>query len=527
MKTYVSALLLCLCGALPGYTQVSSMARVEVKNDLWDNYQTVGLYPFGEAGFMLEAWAFKRENGEDIWRYEKYDQDLVFQGAVKVGIGKGYYREEVTTNANKLYVFSRGRNKAYQFYVIDVSTLEVEKIEGTFNAKFAYSKIQIADGVAYCTGLLGIDPCILALDLTTGNANYHPIKVKDNSPQKVRVVDMQFMQETQELIVTMKGKISKEKSAFYIERLDKQGNLITQYDYFHELESNIINATLRKLPDGRYVISGTYSDQSRFQSGGLYIAIAQEASLQTIKFYNFLDLENFLTHLSESELAAIEAAKQSKGEKKYSFSLPYFFAPHELIESSDGFIFLAEAYKPTYLTEVSVQSGVNTTYALTPASGGGASVKTVQTPSTRSTTSRNFDGYQYTHAFLAKFDETGELIWDQSFNMRQTIRPKQIKRFIQVQSPTDQEISMLFTARDVVVFKTFDQEGELIHDESEEGSQAISNVDQAKWTKSDITFWYDDYFLVFGDQKIVNKAAKGKKKKRRIYFVEKIAYKVE
>lgn len=49
--------------------------------------------------------------------------------------------------------------------------------------------------------------------------------------------------------------------------------------------------------------------------------------------------------------------------------------------------------------------------------------------------------------------------------------------------------------------------------------------DVIKWTgQTNSVYWYDNYFLVFGRQKIKNKENEDGKKKRTVFFLSKISF---
>jgi hypothetical protein len=145
--------------------------------------------------------------------------------------------------------------------------------------------------------------------------------------------------------------------------------------------------------------------------------------------------------------------------------------------------------------------------------------------------SRNvFDGYQYTHAVLARFDAVGEMRWDQIFEMSPWSKPYYVKRFVSIASGTANAINMAFVDGNKFVSKSFALDGALNSSKHSDEIDTGQKGDRSRWASTDMSHWYEHYFIVCGTQRIKNdeedavKANKGKKK-RDVFFVNKIGYK--
>jgi len=167
----------------------------------------------------------------------------------------------------------------------------------------------------------------------------------------------------------------------------------------------------------------------------------------------------------------------------------------------EGYLFIGEAYYPTYRTET------YTTY-----SNGVAVTQTRQV----------FDGYQYTHAVVTRYNKYGEMVWDQIFEMYPSYKPFFVKRFISIAEGDQDALNLVFASRSRIVSKSFSYEGEVISDRTSDPIETGLDGDKTKWSNSNVDYWYDDYFIAYGRQKIKNKE-KGQRK-RFVYFVNKIKF---
>jgi len=274
------------------------------------------------------------------------------------------------------------------------------------------------------------------------------------------------------------------------------------------LKNNLTTYSSQKLSDTEYVYTGTYAQKSSRSANGLYLAKAKNDKIDFIKFYNFTDLDDFLSYLSERREKKIEKKKERKAEKGKELLINYNIAAHNIRELDDGYMFVGEAFYPTYRTET-------TTTWTTNANG-------VRTPQTQ--TRRVFTGYQYTHAVIAKFGLDGELLWDRTFDLWQASKPYYIKRFIRIADFDEDEIKLVFSSNSRVVSKSFNFDGELVNDQESDEIETGLDGDKTRWSSSNLTYWYDDYFLAYGKQKIKNKEDKSVKRKRRVMFLTKVKY---
>ena len=328
--------------------------------------------------------------------------------------------------------------------------------------------------------------------------------------QKRIVLDgMQIIEESNEIFVYVEAIKNKKLSTTYFVRMDDQGKMKDIVDFTQIGGEIITNTTVSYLSENKYVLTGTYSTKSRVSSEGMYFSIFEDGQVKSISFYNFLDLENFLNYLPERKKKKVEKKKKRKSDKGKEFKLRYYLAPHNIIQLEDGYVFLAEAYYPTYRTE---------TYTTT------SFVNGVATTTTQTRTV--FDGYQYTHAFLAKFNLQGEMEWDETFKMTPVRKPFYVKRFINIAEQDDESIKLVFASGSVIHSKSVSFDGVVTNERSSSEIETGKEDDNIKYSFSNLSYWYDDYFIAYGSQKIKNVEDRGEngKKKRLVYFINKVQF---
>lgn len=504
MKIYL--LFISICCLSVSFAQLSTEKRIEF--ELKDGYQNENVYEFGDKGFLLIARSQKSdENREVAYKIERYDADLNMAQTNEINIDKSFSIDETYRDDSHIYQLYKNRKGEYSIVKIDAANLEYKSIEGEFPSKTYVKDMAILGDFAYLTANKGGKPCILSIDLKSGLQNFMPITIEGFNSKKLLIESMQLLEESNEIFVFIEAVKSKKESYTYIVRMDNNGNIKDTYNFSNGFTEIITSATASYIENDTYVISGTYSTKTRYTSEGMFFSIVSNNAVQSINFYNFLDLDNFLKYLPERKQEKIEKKKSRKDSKGKDYNLRYYLAPHHIIKTDDGYIFLAEAYYPTYRTE---------TYTTTSFVNGQA----VTTTQTRQV----FDGYQYTHAFFAKFSKSGEMQWDQTFEMWMAYKPFYVKRFINIAEQSQNAIKLVFASYNRIASKSFDFDGNITTETSSDEIETGIEGDKTKGAFSNISFWYDKYFLAYGSQTIKNTDDGDGKRKRKVYFVNKIRF---
>jgi hypothetical protein len=366
--------------------------------------------------------------------------------------------------------------------------------------------MQVLNDYAYVSGTIKKSPAIMTINWKTGQTNILPIAIGNYKTKNTSINNVQVKAQANEVFIFVKGKDSKKESEMFMikcvdGKIKERASKIGQTG-----EKNIISISASKIDDNEYLISGTYGVNSTFVSSGLFFGKLIGNEVSFLKFNNFLDLKDFLSYLPEKKQERLEKKQRKKKKKGKELNASYNIADHDIIKTPENeYIFLGEAYYATYTTR-SYTTFVN-----------GQAVTNYQTV---------FDGYQYTHAVVTKFDSNGELIWDHSFEMNPDIKPFYVKRFVSLFGDTDKSLNMAFVDRKKIHSKSIDYlSGEIIKDESSEEIKTGLEGDKTKRSYLTIDYWYDNNYIIYGNQVIKNKGDnKSNRGKRKVFFMSKVSY---
>ena len=103
-------------------------------------------------------------------------------------------------------------------------------------------------------------------------------------------------------------------------------------------------------------------------------------------------------------------------------------------------------------------------------------------------------------------------------------KPYYVKRFIRIADQTQKSIKLVFADGNYIYGKEFDFDGVMISDKTSTQINGSSENDNVRVAASEVSYWYDNYFLSYGFQQIKNTKDEGVKRKRTVFFVNKITF---
>lgn len=484
-----------------GLLMIQSFAQTfehRIELDLNDEYQNEVVYPLGEQGFLLQSFEKKAIGGMVGFKSDFYSTDFKLLKSVTTKIKeRTLYADSYDRNGMN-YTMIRNRRDYFAIIISDANKQECIKTEGKLADLGELSDMKVYDDKAIFKCVGKKENTVLIVELSSGKAKYIPIKVENFRSKMLSILDFQVFDN--EIMVFINAITDNKKEDLYIAMYDMVGRQKEIFNVTKTVKEKLITVAATKIQN-RYVITGTYSKTNVSKSQGVFIGEVENKKLNFIKFYNFLELKNFTSYLSQKQQDRIERKKSNKTQKGEELMMNYSIVTHPVIETEDGYIFLGEAFYPTFSTY--------TTHVSTGNGGGSTQVHTV------------FDGFQYTHATLAKFDRSGNLLWDNTFPMWSMYKPFKVKKFISFRQGQE-TTELTYSERNTIWYKVFDQvNGSTIKDNSKEIIDTYLKGDKVKRSFSNIDYWYDNNFLAYGFQTISNKETK---RSRRVFFINSISF---
>ena len=282
----------------------------------------------------------------------------------------------------------------------------------------------------------------------------------------------------------------------FLMTIDEDG----QKEYVLPLKTDdliIVQAAADRLSDGRFIVSGTYSENSTTSAKGMFLAVYDDVEMKFFATRSFGTFENFFDYMSSHGQQAIERRKERYEEHGKEMDVTVNMYVHPVLESENELILLGEVYYPTYR---------NLSTATTYIQG---------RPSTNSV--RQFDGYEYTHAAVCKFDLDGHFKGDHCFPIHIWHKPYELKNIVNMYAH-DTILEMVYMNDNYLQNKAITP--------SEEFSETVvleaDSTDQIRYTVGEVNYWYGNYFIATGFQNIRNTGDIRIRRKRDVFYLQKL-----
>lgn len=479
--------------------------RIELDFD--EDEQISSTYAIGDEGLLLYIKKEPDHKGEGAkYAINKYNTDLEKVDEVNISIPYKKFRsfyDKTDTHFYNLFINRQKKSNEVTIFEINQSSMEIKETRAMLPPKAFANSFAVVGNMALISGMLKKEEFLVTVDIETGKHNIVQLTfAKLSGCKKISVNSISKMYGTDDVLLFVSGYYKREKKVLVV-TLNSKGKKTNEFMISDDLDKTLVSISGNKVSDSEYIFTGTYSSRRGTTSEGIYICKAKDNDIEYINFTNYLNLSNFTNYLSEKKQEKLEKKKKKKESKGKELKLNYLVASHRIINMDDGYMYIGECYYPTYRTET-YTSYIN------------------GRPVTQ--TRRVFDGYQYTHAALVKYDKEGNKVWDEIFDMSISYKPFYVKRFIHIAEDQQESLKLAYATGSRIMTKEFDWQGQLLHEETSSKIETETEGDKVKYTTSTIDFWYDNYFLSYGAQKIKNKENDKVKKKRVIYYMTKIKF---
>lgn len=479
------------------FSQIKLVKRMEFEPGE-DGKRLIDEFHFGKKGLVLY---FGTEHG---YEFVKYDTDLNVTNTQPFVVNDRYSNYTLVKD-DFLYFLSRDKKKgAFTLCKMSPDDLHVTASKGFFPPKSYIYEWTIINNTAIFQVKVGKRQfAILTFNMNNGQMKSY--NVDDFIAKKFAVTDLEVLNHPSEpeVHVVYEENYDRGMYDYHIFRFNKKGELIggKPMVIHNSGDSYITSFSLTKRKDrSGYLLGGTSSESNKASSNGIVLGkISNTGAMERMSYTNYLDLKDFLSYLSEKQQGKIERKKERKSEKGKELKLNYRCATHDIEERNGKYYFIGEFYYPTYRTET------YTTYV-----NGQPVTHTRQV----------FDGYRYTHAMIASFDENANLLWCETTELYVGYKPMSVRRFIR-SAYDDNSVKLVYTSGSKVRTVKYSLNGGSGEKTSVSYIETEDDTDDVKYTVgSSIMPWYDDYYILSGYQKIKN--AEDRRKKRKVHFVSKL-----
>lgn len=468
--------------------------NTRIEFDMRDNFENEVVLPMGEAGLLVQSFGNDAEDGQIEFKSDFFSTDLKLITSTSLRVKKHVEFGANCTLDGVNYTLLRNNHDYFAIIKSIQSTGECTKIEGEYEHDASLDGMKVFDTKAIFHSVEGKTDKIVIIDLLTAKVTEVPFKFGGFKSKNIIIEDFQVFDN--EILVFVNARSDRKTTDLYIARLNFKGEQEDFYAVTSNIPEKLIDVSATKL-QSKYILTGTFSKTKSDMSHGMYFAEVSDRKLQYIKFYNFLDLKNFANYMGDRRKQRLERKKERKKDAGEELIMNYSIVPHDIIEVDSGYLFLGEAYFPTYNTY--------------PCGG--------RLPQGGFMMCTQFAGYQYTHATLAFFNLKGDMQWDNTFELEPYRLPMVLMRLVTLKSDAS-NARIMYAVKDSIRYKIVDLATGIDKGKKSKHVETEYTKDKVKRTAIGIEPWYQQHFVAYGIQVISNSEVK---RKRKVFFVNKIS----
>jgi len=492
--------------------QIKTTHRIEIP--MKDGFTDEQKFYFGKTGIVQSSRSEKAINGERVFRFTVYDESLREKSTSEFNYPKRMDVFRVIQNQNKLHVLLINGTTLPDFILLtfDITTDKISDVSGRFTEKFKigysnsiysnsnYNMLANGDNI-YIAGAVKKVPTVCIIDSKSGDVSDFDMVVDNVKPKKVKIMFAEVLPESNEIVYYIMHDYKRKIAELTAKIYTAEGKLKNSIVINEEGDRKISGIRGVNLGENQYAFVGSYGlNYSPETSVGICYFRAENDKMKVSKYFNYLDFQNYLKFLPEKVQERINKKKDRKEArgKELEFTTGTIF--HPLQVTSDGVVVLTECYYATYRTVTTFSNG-------------------------RATTTQVFDGYQYTHGVLVKITDDGNAAWDNIFALSPQTKPYYPRTFITLNQDISKEINMVYSTGLNIYRKSVNLGGTTRSTDDKKIDVTDKDGDKVKYSFSNVEYWYDNYFLMYGYQKIKNtERDENGKKVREVLFMNKIEF---
>ena len=504
--------------------QAQSVKRIEIPTNGEDNkYQVITL---GEEGLLVLSKTSKK-----TFNITKFDTELQQSWSVNGELEENQSYVDYARDGRDIYfLFSKFNSDLYQIIKVSTGIGIMQKFFFENISRFEVSEFKVRNDFAYLAGMVKEEPVLMSVNLQ----KLQPRILAGGLKGTASISSIDFDDENGLLVVSYSVKKGR-SSYMVVKRINHNGKIVEQLTVEPEDDYGLLTGKLFSLNDGTQLMIGNFGYKGYQSNGvpmsqGLYISKVDEENPEYVKLHSFTEFRNFFKFMSQKQQDRIERQITKKKDKGSDLRLNYRVLVHDIIQKDNQYILVAEVFYPEFRNNNNFYgSGMYGSPFYSPYGFNSMSYyryfgmnSWAWNPwlwsGNRGFNNQQFDGFKYTHAVVAAFDEKGNLIWDNSFSF-DNVKSQELKEKVKIKLDNN-DITLVYSNKGKLASKI------VRGNEVVEGNKVIEVGTEQEGDKvrdtatDDLEFWHQNYYLAWGYQKIANRTGGS----RRVFYLNKIAF---
>lgn len=511
-----------LASSVGGYAQKSPAAKPPIEPrqtyraelELETHNSDVQVQPIAEdSSVVVLVERDPRIAGKPEFFFQKFNHALQPQAKADIPVPRGYDFQRICAEGTDVYAIFSGLDPA-TLWVAAYDTRTGELGTGEFKTKRARGihELKALDGNLFVTVEVDQHLTILLLDLHTAQFQFLPSVFEPLPTRFTFLADS--VTKRAELILSESNGF---KSRLQLKQLDEDGRLIRSEFVQAGSERGLLDAQLSPGDSAARLLAGTYTLRDSRYSQGLFASdltagVTPTGQRRSLRFYDFLNFKHFFDFMKPARLARMRqrSARLKASDRQYRHRFQLLM--HDMLPTPEGFVLVSEVYYPRYTNSTLNNWGSPYGYGLLPGYNGfGYPSRYNNFYNTR----RGSEGYRTTHALICGFDRQGNLLWDNSFLLKE-VDHFQLQETVRVRPIRDgQRMAMAYLKDDDFHYKLVDRASDTPNDWEVKLKTANPTDKTSETSQEHLMEWYGGRFLAVGYQHVRPEKGPG----RNVFFL--------
>ncbi len=492
--------------------------RLEIPGNL--NAETYKVVPVQNKEVIVFYESSSVEEGKRIWFFAALDEKLKQKWLKKVPLTNNMTFISSQETSKKVYFLFKNFGKTgndydvYEIVVLDKIDQHFVSITGSLplNVEIKDFKV-IGNRGVLALNKKGFEADLAFVDLVTGEI----IPVHLNKEEGALIETLHADQQRKMFYVVVKyyNKVTyfrDEVAAFTLQgkevfslKSEYPNNLrLPRNHQFVRITKNEIDLvgtydliTGRK-PDWKDV---SKEDNRDAMTAGFFYLKFKDGKQIALEFYDFMKFGN-IHYAIQGNQVIMTKNKDDKDKTNKKVNVYYFVNNPQVTKLGNEAVFSVELYKPYYIMETRMDYDFyGRMYPYT---------------------YEVFAGYEFYDVIFAGFDKNGKMLWNNDFPISDLLSYSLNDHIILV--PDDPLLTLAYVTKGELISQTFEKGKDLTDREKIKIETAFRKDRIVEDENNKIVHWYDDYYLIFGYQRIRNRSLQDKSN-RTVFFMNKVAFK--
>lgn len=512
-------LLFLLICVYSGHSQKLDAIRLEFPSDI--DVEQFHVEAMSENG-MLIFYESKEVNKEKMrkWYFGLFDTDLEQLWLKFVPLSdKIEFTSSQNINGNVYFLFKNINRERFEFGFYEIVTYNIKqqsfsRISGSIPLKSEIAGFDIIGNTAcIALNLKKHETDLVFINLDNGDVK--PVHIDKGVPGYIEALYAD--KENNVFYVALKQNrdrryitdqlLSYSSDGRKMSEIMIQGTealkYFSEYIFVPQINNDLLIFGTYDIITGRTLSFKDIEDESEAKSAGLFFLKIKDGKQESLHYYDFMSFNNIISAIGPSNISTIKMqtdSLQSKHGKQLISATFHLSEPMVFKSTNDVYLFSVEAYRPYYRTETRMDYDFyGRPYPYT---------------------YHVFSGYKFYDVIIAGISPEGTLLWNNDFEIDNILTYTTRRNSVVFEDGNYTTIA--YVNNGYVVSQTIEGPIDLSRSKMKIGTDFPQDrISQDE--NNHIIHWYNDYFLIYGYQKLKNRTH-GNQGTRIVFYANKITY---